>query len=425
MSYTIIDRRVNPKGKNLSNRQRFLNRTKSWIKEKVKERSGQRDITSNDDESISVSGDSISEPNFDYNRGVGDWDRVLPGNKDFIVGDKIKRGQGGGKGQGGKASDSGEGEDDFTFSISKEEYLDILFEDLELPDLVKQSEKAAIAWERKRAGFSTAGTPNNLDLERSLKNALGRRIALAFPLDRKIRELEELLAKTEDIDEQTALLAEITQLKTRRNAVSYIDQVDVRYKRHTKVPVPNSQAVVFCLMDVSGSMGQKEKETAKRFFLLLYLFLQRKYKKVDIVFVRHTTEARECTEEEFFYSKETGGTVVSSGVAEINKIITQRYPLDNWNVYCVQASDGDNFDSDNQELADELEILLPKCQYYVYDEVLQSSTYRVNGSTTNVYDTMNSLSDRFSNLAIIQTASVDDVVPAFRTVFTKKAKNGK
>lgn len=421
MSYTIIDRRSNPKGKNLSNRQRFLNRTKQWVKEQVKQRSGKRDITSNKDESISVSGDSIAEPSFDYNRKVGDWDRVLPGNKDFVVGDKIKRNSGG-SGQGNKAGDGADGEDSFTFSISKDEYLDILFEDLELPDLVKESEKAAIAWERKRAGFSTAGTPNNLDLERSLKNALGRRIALAFPLDRKIREKEELLAQAQTEEERAALIEEIRQLKTRRSAVAYIDQVDVRYKRHTKVPLPNSQAVVFCLMDVSGSMGEPEKETAKRFFLLLYLFLQRKYKKVDIVFVRHTTEANECSEEEFFYGKQTGGTIVSSGVKEVNKILGQRYPLDNWNVYCVQASDGDNFNSDEDELARELEKLVPKCQYYVYNEVLQSNVYRSNTYTTSVYDTMTSLTETHSNLAVVQTASVNDVVPAFRKVFTKKDK---
>lgn len=422
--YTIIDRRVNPKGKNLSNRQRFLERTKDWVKKKVRERSVKRDMTSGDGESISVSGDDIAEPTFDYDRRQGNWDRVLPGNKDFVPGDKIKRQQGGSGSGGGKASDSGESEDEFVFTISKEEYLDILFEDLELPDLIKHSEDAAVTFARKRAGFSTTGSPNNLDLERSLKNALGRKIALAFPLDRKIKSLEELLALS-DKEDKPAIEEEIAALKRRRLGIAYIDQVDVRYKRHNQYPVPNSQAVVFCLMDVSGSMGEKEKETAKRFFLLLYLFLQRKYQKVELVFVKHTTEAKECTEHEFFYDKESGGTKVSSGVKEINGIISQRYPLDAWNIYCVQASDGDNFETDNDDLKEELDILIPLCQYYVYNEVLQSTTYRTPGHTTNVFDVMEMLKKDHPNLSTINIGSVEEVVPAFRKIFSKKETNGK
>jgi len=417
--YTIIDRRVNPKGKNLSNRQRFIGRTKDWIKKKVRERSSGRDITSDEGESISISGDDISEPVFDYDRHVGDWDRILPGNKEFISGDKIKRDSGGSGGKGKTASDSGEGEDEFTFTISKDEYLDILFEDLELPDLVKRSETAAVTFARKRAGFSTSGTPNNLDLERSLKNALGRKIALAFPIDKKIRDKEKELDEALEED-KPRIQAELTKLRSRRAAITYIDQVDVRYKRHALVPIPNSQAVVFCLMDVSGSMGQNEKDTAKRFFLLLYLFLQRKYQKVDIVFVRHTTEASECTEEEFFYGKETGGTLVSTGVKVVNEIIQARYALDTWNVYCVQASDGDNFDSDTHKLKEELEKLIPVCQYYVYNEVIQDSSYTTSRRETNVYTAMDELKARHKNLSLVSIGSVNEVVPVFRKIFSKK-----
>ena len=421
--YTIIDRRVNPKGKNLSNRQRFLERTKQWVKKKVREKSVNRDITAGGGEDISISGDDIAEPTFDYDRHKGTWDRVLPGNKEFVTGDKIKR-EGTGKGKGKDASDSGDGEDDFVFSISKEEYLDILFDDLELPDLIKESENAAVTFERKRTGFSTSGSPNNLDLERSLKNALGRKIALGFPLDRKIKELELLLSITTDEEEQVIIQTEISSLRKRRLAIAYIDQVDVRYKRHTMMPVPNSQAVVFCLMDVSGSMGQGEKETAKRFFLLLYLFLQRKYTKVDIVFVRHTTDAAECTEHEFFYGQESGGTMVSTGVKCVNEIVQDRYPIDAWNIYCVQASDGDNFDHDNDALRKELELLIPKCQYYVYNEVLQTNTYN-SSRKTNVLDVMETLRDEYHNLSIVNIGSVEDVVPTFREIFSKKDKHGK
>lgn len=422
--YTIIDRRVNSKGKSSSNRQRFLERTKQWVRQKVREKSVNRDMTSNEGESISISNDDVSEPSFDYDRQKGVWDRVLPGNKDFVPGDKIKR-EGKNKGKGTDASDNGEGTDDFVFTISKDEYLDILFEDLELPDLIKESENAAITFSRKRTGFSTSGSPNNLDLEKSMKNALGRKIALAFPLDKKIKKKEEELELTTDAELRAIIELEISALRKRRLAIAYIDQVDVRYKRHSLIPLPNSQAVVFCLMDVSGSMGKEEKDTAKRFFLLLYLFLQRKYQKVDIVFVKHTTEGAECTEHEFFYGQESGGTMVSTGVKVVNEIIQQRYPLDAWNIYSVQASDGDNFESDNLALTNELELLLPKCQYYVYNEVLQSNSYRTSSYDTNVLKVMKGLKDTHENLSVISIGSVDKVVPAFREIFTKKDKNGK
>lgn len=424
-NYTIVDRRLNPKGKNLSNRQRFLNRAKEWVKDKVRQRAAERQITSGEGEDITISTDGISEPIFDYDYHSGDWDKVLPGNKDFITGDKIKRPPGG-QGKGKDASDKGDGEDDFVFTITKEEYLNILFEDLELPDLVKQSEAAAITFERKRSGFSTTGTPNNLDLERSMKNALGRRIALGLPIDKKIKIKEQEIEDSVDQDVIEQLKIEISELRRRRDAIAYIDQVDVRYRRFSQTPLPNSQAVVFCLMDVSGSMGEKEKEIAKRFFLLLYLFLQRKYQKVDIRFVKHTTEARECTEQEFFYDKESGGTVVSTGVDKVDEIITTEYPLDAWNIYVVQASDGDNFDSDDEILKRSLGKLLPKCQHYVYNEVkpnFNSSLFRT--TETNVYNTMKEMSDEYPNLDIIKIGSVDEVVQIFRKVFTKKSKNDK
>lgn len=230
---------------------------------------------------------------------------------------------------------------------------------------------------------------------------------------------------TTDAELRAIIELEISALRKRRLAIAYIDQVDVRYKRHSLIPLPNSQAVVFCLMDVSGSMGKEEKDTAKRFFLLLYLFLQRKYQKVDIVFVKHTTEGAECTEHEFFYGQESGGTMVSTGVKVVNEIIQQRYPLDAWNIYSVQASDGDNFESDNLALTNELELLLPKCQYYVYNEVLQSNSYRTSSYDTNVLKVMKGLKDTHENLSVISIGSVDKVVPAFREIFTKKEKNGK
>ena len=421
-NYTIVDRRVNPTGKNLSNRQRFLGRVRDWVKKKVRQRSSERQITSNDGESISISGNDVSEPVFDYNYQSGNWDRVLPGNRDYMPGDKIKRPPSGSGGSGTAASDDAS-DDNFVFTINKEEYLNILFEDLELPDLIKESDNATITFERKRSGFSTSGTPNNLDLEKSLKNALCRKIALAVPLDRKIKEKKKEISEETDEEKLIQLNEELSKLISRRLAITFIDQVDVRYKRFSQIPLPNSQAVVFCLMDVSGSMGEKEKEIAKRFFLLLYLFLIRKYNTVKIEFVRHTTVASRCTEQQFFYDRESGGTIVSTGVKLVNSIIDSEYPLDLWNVYVVQASDGDNMVSDSSYLKEDLEKLIPKCQYYVYNEV--RTNYSYNSTTTNVFDTMKEVNEMYKNLNIVNIPSVDEVVPTFRKIFIKKEKHGK
>src|SRR5256885_5933521 len=128
--------------------------------------------------------------------------------------------------------------------------------------------------------------------------------------------------------------------------VAFLDPIDLRFRNRTRVPAPISQAVMFCVMDVSGSMDQDRKDLAKRFFILLYLFLTRHYEKIDIVFIRHHTQAAEVSEDEFFHSQESGGTVVSSALVLLDQIIRARYPSGDWNIYVAQASDGDNFGDD-------------------------------------------------------------------------------
>lgn len=423
--YHIIDRRQNPKGKNLPNRQKFMKKVRKHLKDQVREAMGKRRINDENGESISVPVDGINEPNFDYDRQTGEWDRVLPGNRDFIVGDRIKKPTGGSGGGGSKAGNGGGGEDDFRFTITKEEYLDIVFEDLELPDMIKRSEKAAVIWKNKRAGFKTDGNPSQLDLVRSMKNSIGRRLAVKRPLEREIEALEEALElDPDDVD----LVAQLEELRRRAGGIPWVDPMDLRYRRWDKEPVPNSQAVMFCLMDVSGSMGEREKEIAKRFYLLLYLFLERQYEKVDIVFVRHTEDAREVDEDEFFNSQESGGTVVSSGLDMVNEIIKMRYPLDAWNIYVVQASDGDNYPSDNQQCKDLLHELLPKVQYYVYAEVKDSinptQMLLSISSRTGVWEIMEEIEDQYPQLTMVHIPNVDSVVPVFRQVFAKENANG-
>lgn len=424
--YHIIDQRSNPKGKNLPNRQKFLKKVKKYLKDHVRGAISKRKITDSKGEDISIPVDSISEPGFDYDRSTGEWERILPGNKDFNVGDRIKKPKsGGGSGSGSGSGGSGKSEDDFIFTITKDEYLDAVFEDLELPDMIKQSEQAAVIWHRIRSGFKTDGSPSQLDLVRSMRNSIGRRLALRKPIERKITELEEQL---KDCDNPELFLEEVEKLRAKKSKIPWIDPMDMRYRRWTKTPVPNSQAVIFCLMDVSGSMGRMEKEIAKRFYLLLYLFLERQYEKVDIVFVRHTEDAKEVDENEFFNSQESGGTIVSSGLILVNEIINSRYPVDTWNIYIVQSSDGDNYSHDNETCTELLREILPKVQYYVYTEVRNYNNLRevfmMSPRQSGLWEIVNNLIPEFGQLISVRIDDVDHVVPVFRRIFAKEKVNG-
>ena len=297
----FIDRRANPKGKSLGNRQRFLRRARENIKERVdrsvREKSiGKGESVPENGEKITIPAKGLKEPRLYHGPG-GNRRHVLPGNKEFVVGDTIDRPQGG-AGQGGrKASEDGEGDDEFSFTLTRDEYLEILFDGLELPDLV---EKATVETETigtRRAGLTTAGTPNNLNLVRTMRNSLGRRIALQRPSTKSQRDLEAQVAELEELDarspSQEDLLAELKLkldgIRRKRRVVGYIDPLDLRYDTFVPEKIRNSRAVVFCLMDVSGSMQEREKDLAKRFFLLLHLFLTRGYEHTEIVFVQFSS----------------------------------------------------------------------------------------------------------------------------------------
>ena len=192
MSKYIIDRRKNPKGKSISNRQRFIRRAKKHLSERIHKNVVKRSITDKGEENISIPTDGIQEPTFGSDHTTGDYDFILPGNKDFIKGDKIDKPKGGSGGGGqGEASDSGGGEDEFQFSLSREEYLDIVFEDLELPNLEEKNKENVTVWENHRAGYTTVGGPSQLNIEQSMIRSLGRRIALKFPKEKQLKELQE------------------------------------------------------------------------------------------------------------------------------------------------------------------------------------------------------------------------------------------
>ena len=370
----IVDRRPNPKGKSLSNRQRFLGRARSEVKSAVQEALRKRKVADVEHgEKVAIPTRGITEPIFHHSRRTGRAEHVVPGNKEYVRGDEIPRPQGGEGGRGSEGSPDGSGEDAFEFTLSREEFLDMFFEDLELPDLVKKSLKDTTAVDLQRAGYTVTGNPSNLSIPRTLKNSMGRRIALRRPKPAEVESVRAAAEKallTGDEEEAQRLTLEAERLERRSKIIPYIDPIDVRYRRFERVPRPNTEAVMFCLMDVSGSMTEAMKDLAKRFFMLLHVFLTRRYRHVDVVFIRHTSTAEEVDEETFFYSRETGGTVVSTALEKMLEIARARYSTDRWNIYGAQASDGDNYGADSSRCVSLLGgDVLPLCQYFAYVEV--------------------------------------------------------
>jgi hypothetical protein len=418
MSY-ILDRRENAKNKSAVNRQRFLERYRKHIKKAVTDAVDKRSITDMDrGEEVSIPGQDISEPVFQHGSG-GRRTIVHPGNKEYIAGDRIARPKGGeGGGGAGDASDSGEGMDDFVFQLTQDEFLEFLFDDLALPNLTKRHLKGSSSYKYQHAGFTNDGVPAKLSVLRSLQQAKARRIALTGESRRQMRESEEQLEQAgEEGDELKARRArdDIERLEKRIARVPFLDTTDLRYKLHIRKPIPTSQAVMFCLMDVSGSMDQHIKDMAKRFYLLLYMFLKRHYEKTEIVFIRHHTVAKEVDEQEFFYSRETGGTVVSSALKLMKEVMDERYSPDQWNIYGAQASDGDNWNDDSPTCRKLLEEnILPLVQYFSYVEITKRNHQALWREYEQVAD---KFPDAFSQRHI---ADVDDIFPVFHELFQKK-----
>ena len=416
----IIDRRLNSKNKGAVNRRRFLDRYSKHVKKAVKEAVNKRSITDMErGEEVHIPADDISEPVFGHGRG-GRRGIIHPGNKEFKAGDRMMRptGSGGGGGD-GEASDSGEGEDDFVFQITQEEFLDYVFDDLELPNLTKRHLKGSDSFKREHAGYVSDGNPSKLSVIRSLKQSKLRRRALSGKTKKLLEGAHKALEEASDPDQIKEIEEEIARLEKRLKRVPYLDTTDLRYNLHVMKPEPTSRAVMFCLMDVSGSMMQETKEIAKRFYLLLYMFLKRNYERTEIVFIRHHTVASEVDEQEFFYSKETGGTVVSSALGLMRDIISDRYPPDQWNIYGAQASDGDNWHGDSPKCVKILEdALLPQVQHFSYIEITEKGHQALWNEYTKLAAT------HPGSFARARIEKVADIFPVFRDLFQKRESNG-
>jgi uncharacterized sporulation protein YeaH/YhbH (DUF444 family) len=399
----IIDRRLNDRNKNGVNRQRFLRRYKEQIRKSVADVISRRSITDMERSGdVKIPVKDISEPSFHHGSG-GDREYVNAGNREFTTGDKIPRptgGSGKGSGEGGEGGDS----DNFTFALSREEFMNLFFDDLELPHLVRNALGEVREFKWHRAGYTPSGVPANLSVSRSLRNAMARRIAIGAPLRKQLLALEAAEVAAEEIE----------AMRKRIERIPFIEEIDLRFRHRVKVPQPISRAVMFCLMDVSASMTEEKKDLAKRFFTLLYLFLTRKYEKVELVFIRHTDDAQEVDEDTFFHDTKSGGTVVLSALKLMHEIALARYPSEGWNIYGAQVSDGDAFGADPEKSrACLVEHLLPLVRHFAYIEVPDQADRP--SPLTHAYQRIES--ERFAMKSVMAR---NEVYPVLRDLFTRE-----
>ena len=415
----IVDRRLNPSNKSLENRQRFLRRAKALIQGAVKKSSEGRDIKDVlEGGEVSIPLDGMNEPRF--HRQGGTRDLVFPGNKKFEEGDILPR-SGGGRGRGSDAG-QGDGEDAFRFVLSRDEFVDLFLDDLELPDLAKRKFAETQTEGLRRAGYTTSGSPANISISRTVRLAAARRVALRRPRSETIAQLEAELAECPD-ERRAEILAELEALKSKFRRIPYIDPIDIRYRRFETTPKPVAQAVMFCLMDVSGSMSEHMKDLAKRFYMLLYVFLTRRYRYVAIVFIRHTDRAEEVDEDTFFHDPASGGTLVSSALEAMHEIVRTRYRPADWNIYAAQASDGDNSYSDG-ELTGRLlsELILPVTQFFAYLEVGEPGANMPGASESALWTLYQTLRSEGAPLSMRKVTQRSEIFPVFHDLFHRRNK---
>src|SRR5579872_1340661 len=414
----IVDRRLNPGSKSLENRQRFLRRAKALVQGAVKKSSQDRDIKDVlEGGEVSIPLDGMNEPRF--RREGGTRDMVLPGNKKFVEGDVLPRS---GEGR-GRASDpgQGDGEDAFRFVLSRDEFVDLFLDDLELPDLAKRKLADVENEGLQRAGYATSGSPANISVSRTVRLALARRIALRRPRPETIAALEAELAECEDEERRIQLEAEIAAMKAKARRIPFIDPIDIRYRRFETIPKPVAQAVMFCLMDVSGSMSEHMKDLAKRFYMLLYVFLKRRYRHVEIVFIRHTDRAEEVDEDTFFHGPASGGTMVSSALEAMHDIVRSRFRPSDWNIYAAQASDGDNSLADNAHTGSVLtDMILPVCQFFAYLEVGEANGSTFEMPDSSLWTLYQRLRSEGAPLSMRKVATRNEIFPVFHDLFQRR-----
>lgn len=440
MPFIYVDRRKAGKDKSAPNRQRLLKRIRSFIKNSNPQSIGGGGVANVHSSGraannpVKIASSALEEPWFAYARG-GETLLVLPGNSEYDRGDEIPMpSEEEGKGGGGPGE---AGEDEFVVNVAANEFLDLFFEDCELPNLddeknTEKAEKTLVP-----AGFSTQGTPAQLSIIRTYKQAIGRRRALAAPYQRELAELEEQMKNlfeqmAENAEDEVICLeiekaierteSRIIELQRKIAAVSGFDKVDLRFHKKEAQPLKQVDAVLVMVMDVSGSMELHHKTIARRWFALLYAFIKRRYANTDLVFIAHTDEAYEMSEQDFFSTRLNGGTAVSVALRKVNDIIKERYDPAHTNIYVSHASDGDNWEAD-AGVKDEMigpGGMMHKIQYFSYVETIDPN-WRGRGDNTNLWTAYEAVHDnKPTKMAMAVLEQPDECYRTFKKIFKKK-----
>jgi len=381
-----------------SDRLRHREKVRESIRENIADIIAEESIIGkNKDKVIKVPLRGIKEYRFvfgDNAPGVGQGDgEARPGQ---VVGKTGKEGQGKGDGQAGDRP----GVDYYETDVTLEELIEIMFEDLELPNLERRTLRE-IPTDRssKRKGYRHVGIRVRLDKRRTARQRVMRMLAT-----RKNRIAQAAAQAASDS-------APAAGDHDRRFP---FHQDDLRYKHLEQDTREDSNAVVICVMDTSGSMDTMKKYLARSFFFLLYQFISTRYRNVEIVFIAHHTEANEVTEEEFFHKGESGGTFISSGYQKALDIIAERYHPSLWNVYAFHCSDGDNFDSDNPAALRAAKQLAELCNLFGYGEIKPLGSRYYESSMLNVFRRLDA-----PNFQAVLIERKEDIWPSFKAFLSK------
>ncbi len=370
-----------------TDRQRHRQKVREAVRENIADLIAEESIIGkNKDKIIKVPIRGMKEYRFIYGEnipGVGQGDgNSEPGQ---VVGKANGEGQGPGEGQAGDQA----GVDYYETDVTLEELIDIMFEDLELPDLERKTLRE-IPSERvsKRKGFRKTGARVRLDKRRTAVARIRRKVAVMRRDGKTDRDPEQRFPFHTD---------------------------DLTYRHLVEANRPDSNAAVVCIMDTSGSMDTMKKYLARSFFFLLYQFVSTKYDKVELAFVAHHTEGREVTEDEFFYKGESGGTFISSGYNKALEIIQERYHPSLWNVYAFHCSDGDNFESDNPATLRAAQQLCEMCNLFGYGEIKPLGSRYYESSMLNIFRRLEA--DNYQTVLIERK---EDIWPSFRAFLSKE-----
>ncbi len=371
-------------------RLRHRQKIKDSIRDNIGDILAEESIIGRDrDKIIKVPIRSVKEYRFIYGENSPG---VAQGDGQQKPGDVVQQGDQDGKGQGGKGGDQ-PGVDAFETDITLEELIAIMFDDLELPELERKALKEVVSEDaRKRKGHRRAGIRPRLD-----KRATARNRARRWMSVRRSREMGP--------DGEKPRFP--------------FHEDDMRYYHIVPTTKEASNAVIFCIMDTSGSMGTVKKYLARSFYFLLYQFVRQKYANVEVVFIAHHTEAKEVSEEDFFHKVESGGTYISSGYKKALDIIEDRYHPSLWNVYAFHCSDGDNFYSDNERALQAAEELCKVCNLFGYGEIKPSGSAYYSGSMLEVFGQI-----KAENFHMITIEKKEDLWEGFRSFLMKDKASG-